>query len=254
MMPTYRQGWISYGAGVNSTALLVLAAEGKLALYADRLRLVFCDTQDESDATYDYLFGVAMPYARKHEMTIEVCRPDEGVLERAERLNVTLSRVLRTCTKHGKIAPLEAHLRGHAGPVALQLIGIHAGEGHRAKNDPQDAEWPRFYPLVDMDIDQERCIEIIKAAGLPVPPKSGCWHCPFLRVGQILDLAKDEPEKFKRIVRLEMAANEAHPEHERTQWGDKPAAYWGERACKTQSSGPLFQEVLPDAPCICMFA
>ncbi len=243
--------WLSYGAGVNSTALLVLASQRKFSQYADRVRVIFCDTQDEKDATYDYLFTVAMPYARQHGFTIEVCRPNEGVLERAERLSVTLSRTLRTCTVEGKIKPIEKYLSTFAIANDVQLIGIHAGEDHRAKQH-EGQKWPRVYPLVDMDIDQAGCVKLIKEAGLPVPPKSGCWHCPFLRVREVIDLAKQEPEKFRRIVRLEVIANEKHPEHLRTQWGDKPATEWAARACQEQSSGPLFQEIEPDPPCVCM--
>ena len=62
--------WLSYGAGVNSTALLVALIEKKVD--AHPFRVVFSDTQDERDETYAYLYGHAMPYARKHGVTVRV--------------------------------------------------------------------------------------------------------------------------------------------------------------------------------------
>jgi hypothetical protein len=93
------------------------------------------------------------------------------------------------------------------------LIGIHAGEAHRAKDDPL-----KRYPLVEKDYDQDDCISIIKAAGLCTPYKSGCWCCPFMRKGEIIALAKEHPERFSEIVALESAAQERHPDGVRMQW------------------------------------
>ncbi len=190
-----------------------------------------------------------MPYARKHGITVEVCRDSVGVLERWERTGFVGSRMLRSCSDNAKIQPARRHLKAHGAEGDVQLIGIHAGESHRAKGDSA-----RF-PLVDMDIDQEGCVAIIEAAGLSVPPKSGCWHCPFMRVAEVIELAQTRPDRVKKIIALEMAANTRRgPDAEIYQWRDKPAKYWAERACAAKSSGPLFQDVLPDEPCICAFA
>ena len=245
--------WLSYGAGVNSTALLVLLCEDPRGRAFLPFRVVFCDTQDESEKTYDYLYSVAMPYARRHGITIEVCRPKEGVLERAERLKVTISRTLRTCTQHGKIYPLRDYLKAFADDDDLRIVGIHAGESHRARPAPH-GERGKVYPLVDWEIDQEGCLEAIRKAGLSAPPKSGCWMCPYLRVGQILEMARDEVDRMRRIVRLEMVATETHgldsKGRPRTQWGDKPAKEWAARSCDENSAG-MFAEVEPDPPCAC---
>lgn len=245
--------WLSYGGGVNSTALAVLLCKGKLPQYQP-WRAMWADTQDEADETYDYVESVFVPYLAHHGKTLEVCRPDEGVIERWERLKVTGSRILRTCTKHGKIVPLELHMDAHGQPDDEQIIGIDAGEHHRAVRQ-NHGERRKHYPLVDLDIDRHGCVEIIETAGLEVPPKSGCWHCPFLRVGQILQLANKRPDRMRRIIALEMVATETHgrdsKDRPRTQWGDRPATQWAARACKEKSSGPLFQEESPDLPCGC---
>jgi 3'-phosphoadenosine 5'-phosphosulfate sulfotransferase (PAPS reductase)/FAD synthetase len=257
--------WLSYGVGVNSTALMVAVVTKQLVLDAP-LRIVFADTQDEKDETYTYLFTHAMPYARRHGLTIEVVRPDEGVLQRFERLQVTGSRIVRSCSAEAKIKPITKHIRAHGTPQDVQLIGIHAGEQGRSRKASKPGELPRRYPLIELDWDQEDCEEAIVAAGLPVPVKSGCWHCPFMRVREIITLAISAPDKFGRIVRLEDAATAKHgPDPTggpRTHWGDRPTREWAARACAVKAAGadagervvmehPLFDERNPPPPCEC---
>ena len=235
--------WLSYGAGVNSTALLVALIEKKVD--AHPFRVVFSDTQDERDETYDYLYHYAMPYARKHGVTVEVCRGYEGVLERWERLGVTGSRINRACTDHAKQTPLRKHIKAHSHKDAeiVRLIGIHAEEQHRAKLSP-DGEPRTRYPLIELGWGPEECREAIERAGLPIPVKSGCWHCPFMRVAEVVQLTISQPCKFDRIVRLEEAAAEKHG-NRLNQWGNKTAREW-------RDGGSLFADASKDLPCGCM--
>lgn len=212
--------WLSYGAGVNSTALLILLSTGRLPQYTP-FRVLFSDTKTERPETYSYL-GRITTWASEHGVTIETCYPKEGVLERWKRLSVCGNRMMRACTVEAKIRPMERYLKEHGTKEDPNLIGIHAGESHRAK-PAYPNERTRLYPLVDLDIDHEGCQKIIRDAGLCVPFKSGCWCCPFLRVREILELAKDNPDKFAEIIALEEAANANHPgDTVRIQWG-KPA-------------------------------
>lgn len=231
--------WLSYGGGVNSTALAVLLVNGHLPQY-EPFRVTFSDTKTEKPETYAYIRDHFGPWFEARGHKLETVYPKEGVLERWERLKVTGSRILRTCTDLGKIRPLETHYKENGG--GIQLIGIDAGEPHRAVPRPG-----KVYPLVDLDIDREGCVDIIKSAGLPVPAKSGCWCCPFMRVGEVIRLAKEDACKFDRIERLELAAFERNGNY-LWQWGDRPASYWRERA----KQGDLFiQDRDPEIPCGC---
>jgi len=235
--------WISYGAGVNSTALMIAAINSTIDIKP--FRVVFCDTQDEKDETYEYLYRHAMPYARTRGVTIEVCRGVEGVLETWERLSVTGSRIIRSCTTKAKIVPFRKHVTAHTpeGFEPINTIGIHADEEHRAK-EARDGELKRRFPLIELDWGHDECVAAIVRAGLPVPVKSGCWHCPFMRKSEIIQLAVTAPCKFERIIKLEDAANEKHPGHLRTQWGDKPAR-------EIRDGGALFADASKDLPCAC---
>lgn len=255
--------WLSYGAGVNSTALLVALARREwwpVAVQSEGdsvtpiVRVVFSDTGDEKDETYDYLYKVAMPYARSVGLPIEVVRPWESVLARWQRLSVTGSRLIRACSEEAKIYPIKRHILAHGSANDLQLIGIHAGEKHRSRKSPKPGDLASCYPLLDLDWFQEDCVDAIKGAGLPVPVKSGCWHCPFMRVGEVVHLAISAPGKFRQIVALEDAATAKHgPQPDgtpRNQWGDRTAREWAARACEKQAA-PMFDEVDPPPPCEC---
>lgn len=264
-MPTLH--WLSYGGGVNSTALLILLAEGKLPQF-EPWRAVFADTLTEKDATYAYIEKQIKPWLAARGRELETARASEGVLERWERFKMTGSRIIRSCTDYAKVRTIKRWRNEHTpeGWDQVSLIGIDAGEPHRARPAGEN-EAPKVYPLVDLGIDRDGCKQIIKAAGLCVPAKSGCWCCPFMRVNEVIALARDEPEKFERIARLEAAANAEHgpamyapgsregkkdPVRPRTQFRDKPTDYWRERAKQ-----PIVQALGFDAddddegPCEC---
>jgi hypothetical protein len=236
--------FLSYGGGVNSTALAILMVRGKLPQY-DPWRIVFADTGDEQPGTYAFIKDHFEPWLEAHGRKLETVRADETVLERWEKLQVTGSRMLRACTEKSKIIPVKLHIEANGGGISL--LGVDAGEDHRMPGSVR--------PLVDLGINRAGCEEIIKVEGLPSPGKSGCWHCPFMRVGEVIKLAKLDPCKFERIERLENAATAAHglqPDGQpRTQWGGKTASYWRGRA----NQGDIFYDEwhLSDEalPCAC---
>ena len=226
-------------------ALAILLQQGKVAGVAEWSAL-FADTGNEKDATYDYIEKWAAPWFREVGVPFVTVKPPETVLERWQRLNVVGSRMLRMCTDHAKIRPINRFLKANGGGV--QLIGIDAGEAHRARaNDKR-------FPLVELDIDRDECVDIIQAKGMPVPVKSGCWMCPFMRVGEVLALAKNEPEKFETIAALEEATKIAHPTEpgkDRAQWNGKSCSYWRDRAHLEESQLDLGFVLEQEPPCGC---
>ena len=235
--------WLSYGGGINSTALAILLIENKLPQYVP-FRVLFSDTGNEKDETYNFIEKEFKPYLTKKGVRLEVVKPAETVLEQWQRLKVTGSRIIRSCTKNAKIKPINSYINENGG--GQQLIGIDAGEWHRVRNDKN-----KHYPLVDLNIDRKKCVEIIRSAKLSIPTKSGCWCCPFSRVAEIINLAQSDPCKFSKIENLEKIANVTHGFLKngmaRNQWHDKPASYWKRRA----SQGDLFEDKFIEMPCDC---
>ncbi len=59
----------------------------------------------------------------------------------------------------------------------------------------------------DMRIDRVQCMAIIEKAGLPVPPKSSCYFCPFHRVAVWQEMRQSQPELFQKACDLEEYIN-----------------------------------------------
>lgn len=60
-----------------------------------------------------------------------------------------------------------------------------------------------LYPLRERGYNRERCIEIIRKTGLPVPPKSACFFCPAMRQIEIARLAKVDPDFYQLALEME---------------------------------------------------
>lgn len=211
----------AFGGGVQSTAVLVLAAQGRLAYDA----CLFANVGDDSEhpATLRYVREVAMPFAAARGLTLHEIRrerpPDRpqtlytdlladrsGVRIPARQAGGAPGR--RGCTGDWKIKVLARWMRAHGASVkspATVGLGISLDEYHRARTDSGFA-WQRLeYPLLDLGLRRSDCVALIGAAGLPVPPKSSCWFCPFKNRADWLRLRHDTPELFARAANLEAA-------------------------------------------------
>ena len=75
-----KQYWLSYGGGVNSTALAILLCEGKLPQY-EPFNIIFADTLTEKDSTYKYIELIFKPYLQWHGHELITVSADLGVLD-----------------------------------------------------------------------------------------------------------------------------------------------------------------------------
>jgi 3'-phosphoadenosine 5'-phosphosulfate sulfotransferase (PAPS reductase)/FAD synthetase len=239
--------WLSYGGGVNSTALAILLCEGKLPQY-EPFGFIFADTKAEKDETYAYIEKQFVPYLARHEKSLTIV-VGEPVLDRWARYGVIGHRINRSCTEYAKIIPIKKYIEDIPGEH-IQLIGIDAGESHRATNRSSH-RWNcnRVYPLIDLGIDRNRCVEIIRGAGLCIPEKSGCWCCPFARVSDILSLAKNHPERMNVLAEMEKNTWKKFNK-EVYLWGERPIGAWQKRGEieNTQGDMDLFSG---EPPCGC---
>lgn len=224
---------VSYGGGVQSTALLVLAAQGKIDYPIFLMSNVGDDS--ESPQTLKYVAEVAHPYARDNGLTmIEVCNTVHGnpvtLLSELNRTDVDRWGMLpmrlersgapgnRKCTKDFKITPVYRWLRANGATrknPALLALGISTDEIQRAKpayNELNPAQL-KTYPLLELGISRTDCVDIISDAGLPVPGKSSCWFCPYTPPSEWQRRRQEDPVMFLSGVDLETrlsARSEAH--------------------------------------------
>lgn len=96
--------------------------------------------------------------------------------------------------------------------VATIGIGISVDEIHRANNRITEPHERIVYPLLDLGLRRIDCQRIIREAGLPVPPKSSCYFCPFHRPETWHDMRREEPEEFEKACQLEDLLNQRRDE------------------------------------------
>jgi hypothetical protein len=187
---------LSLGAGVNSTALLVLKAQGKV----DYDLAVFADTGGENPETYQYIEEVIKPFCAKHQIALAfVKRPGANLYDDSIEHKIIPTHMFRSCTDKFKKRALKKFVMARFPDNKVSfLIGIASDEAHRAKECEGS-----IYPLIDLKIDREGCIQIIKDAGLPIPVKSGCFFCPFTPKQGWLNLLKNHPDLYAKAEELE---------------------------------------------------
>lgn len=219
---------VSYGGGVQSTALLALAAQGKIP----HRTFLFANTGDDSEHpdTLRYVREVAMPFAENHGIELvelhkvdrhgkritlyeDMVKPHRNGLSVPVYLWPSGAPAVRGCTKHWKINVVGEELKrrgANAQYPAHVALGISVDEIQRAKQGTDDrSPWQtRDYPLLDLGMHRNPdCRDAITAAGLPIPPKSACYFCPYTSVAGWRDLRENHQSEWDRTVKVETDLN-----------------------------------------------
>ena len=64
------------------------------------------------------------------------------------------------------------------------------------------------YPLLTLNMNRKDCYRVIEEAGLPTPPKSSCFFCPFHSKETWRRLKIERRDLFDKSVYLEEKINE----------------------------------------------
>ncbi len=122
----------------------------------------------------------------------------------------------KSCSSEWKIRPQEAWLakdpRAQAlwarGGKVVKAIGYDYGyrDSRRAHQLRNDDHYEYVYPLREWQWDRARIKAELRAAGIPIPPKSACYFCPASKPWEIARLVRDHPVLADRIIAIEDAA------------------------------------------------
>ncbi|MEU5993322.1 phosphoadenosine phosphosulfate reductase [Spirillospora sp. NPDC047418] len=213
----------SYGGGWQSTTALVLAAQGRI----DFQTFLFANVGDDSEhpATLAYIRDHAAPYATAHGIDLRqlhrIPRDDTtetlygGLIRGGSRSTPIPVRMsngapgARSCTTDFTTRVIGRWLKAHgASATNLATIAISLDEIHRANTRRHEPYENIVYPLLGLRIRRTDCPRIIRSAGLPVPPKSACWFCPFHRLTFWQDMRHTQPALFTKACHLETTINQ----------------------------------------------
>jgi hypothetical protein len=212
--------YLSLGAGVQSSALLVLGCTDDRVPKPDFA--IFADTGDEPQYVYDYL-DILTEYAADHG--IKVVKAQKGRLsdwvrehksegKRFASLpvftkndNGSYGMLRRQCTREFKVEPITQKVRellGYKPRFRVKervrcMIGISLDEAQRMKESR--IKWIKnTFPLIDLAIKREHCFKIMEDAGLPKPKKSSCVFCPYHSDSYWQWMKDEHPEEFSKAV------------------------------------------------------
>jgi hypothetical protein len=229
---------VSFGGGVQSTAMALMVLQGKLP----RPDLwLFADTGDEPEAVYPHvkkwrkrIEAAGMPFEVLHRFEDKKALSDHVI----ERLEDTGSGVFtppfwldceiperqgekmpmrRKCTFEYKVKPLDKRSkefakvpRGYKGePLITKWLGISYDEIQRARISREP--WFAFeYPLIDRRIRRGDCLKMLADAG-ETAPRSACVYCPF-HSDEEWRRVKKNPKDWDKAVAFEKRIHELHAE------------------------------------------
>ena len=220
---------ISYGGGVQSTALCVLATQGLIGRI-DAAVLSNVGDDSEHPATLSFVREVMIPWATERGLRMEIVQPvragkptslmKEITREGRRRILIPVygdvgAPLSRSCTAEFKIAVIGRWLKANGATKenpADVCIGISVDEIERAGRGKDEPYERRVYPLLDLGLRRSDCEQVIREAGLPVPPKSSCFFCPFHRPTTWAEMRRDEPDLFNKAQQLEDHLNDRQRE------------------------------------------
>ena len=176
---------VSYGGGVNSTALLIGLHQHRIPVDL----ILFADTGAEHPHTYAYL-DIMDRWLKDHGMppitrVYKTTRDGKRLTLEQECLQSgtlpSMAYGFKRCSLKHKIGPQEKFCNHYppcrkvwaAGKRVVKFIGYDAGEGYRSDKvllgDLADPKYSKWYPLMEWRWDRAACQRAIDDAGLPQP-------------------------------------------------------------------------------------
>lgn len=205
--------FVAYSGGVESTTMLLL--------FGHKATPIFTDTGWEHQALYDWLDKVEEKTGHKiTRIRAENVDGKNGVNTLPAYIKssgVMPSHGMRYCTKYFKIQPMDRYLKERT-PCEV-MIGLNYEErDERTGNHGLAAGVTYSYPLVDLKITRQDCIDALKAHDLyPNFPaymrRGGCRGCFYKSKNEYYRMARENPEEAYGVATLEEEMN-ADPERQ----------------------------------------
>lgn len=202
---------LSFGGGVQSTAMLLFIKDGLLP----RPDLILhSDTGAEMPETEKHIHDWVVPFCEEMKIPFEIVKSHRGsIYDDYYKVGAIPIMGMRSCTDNFKIAPQRRAIRkivgnGRGKLLAECWLGITTDEERRRTES--NVKWCGItYPLLDdYRVSREDCLERLHQEGLEVI-KSGCFHCPYAGSNFYKDLRVNHNDLFQKALDLEINAEKS---------------------------------------------
>lgn len=199
---------LSYGGGIQTIAMCVLVAQGKLPKPD---AVIAADTGREMPTTWEYADGVARPLLASVGLELRIAGHDLATVDiysgNGDLLlpaHTPTGKLPTFCSNEWKARVVYRYARSVLGAPVEQThwIGFSLDEVKRIKS--QDG---RRFPLVELMLTKADCEHIITAAGLPLPMKSRCWMCPHQHNAEWREV-RAIPQLWQQAIELDTEIRE----------------------------------------------
>jgi len=209
----------SCGGGKQSAAIAALIIQGKLPRPD---AIIMADTRRERSATWRYVAGVLQPALQAIGLEIQIARASEyatvDLFDKHGKLlipayttqNGEIGKTRAFCSNEWKLFVVMRYLTAHGIRPCENWIGISTNEAHRMK-DARVKWMSHVYPLCDLGISRQQCIEIAAKHGFPPAPKSTCYMCPNMSNATWREIRDDDPDDFQKAIDIEREARQRDP-------------------------------------------
>lgn len=240
---------LNLGAGVQSSALSLMAAYGEIKPTPDFA--VFADVGAEPDDVYEWLETLrglinAAPHPfpihtvrtgnlTDDQMKITVRKKDAPSGGKAGETYIKrlipvfgihkgekTAAIGRKCTSDYKIVPILKKIKELCGIkraqkkiTVTQWIGISWDEIQRAK-DARDKWTQHRWPLLELKMTRVQILKWMKDKGFPVPPRSACYYCPFHSDKEWRRMRDNDPKHFNKAIKFDKDLRENFKKNDKT--------------------------------------
>ena len=207
---------MNYGGGRQTVAMACLVADGKLPRPD---HIVIADTGREARSTWEYLEDHTRPMLARIGLSIEVAPHSLATVDLyGKNGDLLLPVYTKTgkfqtyCSNEWKAAVVQRYLRSFGINGADNWLGFTIDETRRIKPDKRKC-WHKVYPLIDLMLTRADCERLILDRGLPLPPKSACYMCPFRNNEEWRFIRDNYPDQWEDACRIDEEIRDEDDHH-----------------------------------------
>lgn len=225
--PPTKYNFLSLGAGVQSSAMALMAAHGEPTPDA----AIFADTKAEPESVYRWLDWLEGEIQRcphpfpVYRVTAGSLTEDSLKVRTSSKSGETYlshnvpaytlnsdgssGNYRRQCTDKHKLTPLIRETnRLRDGHDCTVWIGISWDEIQRMKESARRGIQHRW-PLIEMRMSRQQCKEWMVESGYPEPPRSACVYCPYHSDKEWRRLKDTDAESWAAAIEYEQRLQSA---------------------------------------------